>query len=72
MEIVLGAQMTEREGKTRPDGDQAGQPTQRDDVLIPGRHGKHGGGLESEGSPQDQSPEANVPPTHNGDDRSRH
>jgi len=43
-----------------------------DDSIIPGRHGKHGGGMESEGSPQEQSPEAHKPREHNGADRMRH
>ena len=29
--------------------------------IIPGRHGKHGGSLESEGEPQDEGREANPP-----------
>lgn len=29
--------------------------------IIPGRHGKHGGSLESEGEPQDESREAEPP-----------
>jgi len=43
-----------------------------DDSIIPGRHGKHGGGLESEGSPQEQSPTANEPRERNGADRIKH
>jgi len=54
--------MTERDKKPAPDRDRAGQPGETDDVIIPGRHGKHGGAMESEGSPQEQAPEANTPP----------
>jgi len=43
-----------------------------DDSIIPGRHGKHGGGMESEGSPQEQSPTANEPRERNGADRIKH
>ena len=43
-----------------------------DDSIIPVRHGKHGGGLESEGSPQEQSPTANEPRERNGADRIKH
>ena len=64
--------MTERDKKPAPDRDRAGQPGETDDVIIPGRHGKHGGGMESEGSPQEQAPEANTPPNRNGADRNRH
>ena len=42
------------------------------DSIIPGRHGKHGGGLESEGAPREESPDTNEPREHNGADRMRH
>jgi hypothetical protein len=47
-------------------------PNKDGDSIIPGRHGKHGGGMESEGAPQEESPEANKPREHNGADRTRH
>jgi hypothetical protein len=34
---------------------------QKNDEIIPGRHGKHGGGMESEGTPQKGTHEANEP-----------
>ena len=52
--------------RPEPDGRQDG------DSIIPGRHGKHGGGMESEGSPQEQSPKANEPRERNGADRIKH
>jgi hypothetical protein len=59
--------------KKSPAGDPRGPDTKKDsDSIIPGQHGKHGGGLESEGVPQEQSPEANKPREHNGADRMRH
>jgi hypothetical protein len=59
--------------KKSPAGDSRNPATKKDgDSIIPGRHGKHGGGLESEGAPQEPSPEANKPPEHNGADRMRH
>ena len=64
--------MTERDKKSGPDHDRAGQSGRTDDVVIPGRHGKHGGGMESEGSPQEQAPEANGPPEPNGSDGNPH
>lgn len=54
-------------------GDPRDPATRKDsDSIIPGRHGKHGGGLESEGAPQEQSPEADKPTKHDGADRTRH
>ena len=41
------------------------------DDIIPGRHGRHGGSEESEGSPQKHSRE-DEPPKHNGSDGNRH
>jgi hypothetical protein len=63
--------MTDYEKKS--DGNPRDPDAKKDgDSIIPGRHGKHGGGLESEGAPQEQSPEANKPREHNGADRTRH
>jgi hypothetical protein len=65
--------MAEREKKSAPDNpDRAGQPKDDRDAIIPGRHGKHGGGLESEGAPQEPAPEANRPRRHNGADHTKH
>ena len=50
--------MADRDKSSAPDHDRMAEPGSRDDSIIPGRHGKHGGGLESEGSPQEQSPES--------------
>jgi hypothetical protein len=62
--------MTERDRKADPEHDRARQPSEQDSI-IPDRHGKHGGGLESEGSPQEPAPEHTLP-KHNGSDRTRH
>lgn len=62
--------MTERDKKSDPDGDHRNVP--KDESIIPGRHGKHGGSLESEGSPQEQSPESKAPSRGNGADQNRH
>jgi len=63
--------MTERDKKSDPERDRAGQ-SRDEDSIIPGKHGKHGGGMESEGAPQDPAPEAKRPREHNGADRTRH
>ena len=60
--------MTERDKTSTPDHDRAGPPDKSDDTIIPGRHGKHGGGIESEGSPQEQAPEAINPSDRTGED----
>ena len=52
--------MTDRKPDSESQGEQAGQERDRDSI-IPGRHGKHGGSEESEGSPQEDTPEAPVP-----------
>lgn len=54
--------MAEQERRDEPasDHDQA-RPSGGESDIIPGRHGKHGGSLESEGEPQDESHEANPP-----------
>ena len=52
--------MTDREKNSDSTHEQAGQSRNRDSI-IPGRHGKHGGSEESEGSPQEQTPEAPAP-----------
>jgi len=59
--------------KKSPAGDTRDTDTNKDSgSIIPGRHGKHGGGMESEGAPQEESPEADKPREHNGADRMRH
>jgi hypothetical protein len=66
--------MADRDGKSppAPDHDEApGRPEGGDDSLIPGKHGKHGGGMESEGAPQEEGREG-VAPYHNGADHNRH
>jgi hypothetical protein len=56
--------MTERTSKTTPDHDETGTSSrQQDDAIIPGRHGKHGGSMESEGAPQKGTREAGEPST---------
>ena len=62
--------MADREPKTPPDRSSTGGPL--NDEIIPGRHGKHGGSLESEGGPQEQSPESKEEPKYNGADKNRH
>jgi hypothetical protein len=63
--------MTDRDKKTAPDnnGSDSGENS---DEVIPGRHGKHGGGMESEGAPQEQSHEAREPHRPNGADHLKH
>jgi hypothetical protein len=62
---------TDRENKGPSDTpsptprERAGQSSDQDSI-IPGRHGKHGGSEESEGAPQDETPEA-TPPTERDD-----
>jgi len=38
----------------------------KDDEIIPGQHGKHGGGMESEGAPQKGTREASESSKSNG------
>jgi hypothetical protein len=64
--------MTDRDKNSAPDHDRDEGSGANDDSIIPGKHGKHGGGMESEGAPQEPSREQNEPSTRNGDDRNRH
>ena len=48
--------MTERDANNVSDHDRASP--RKDDEIIPGQHGKHGGGMESEGAPQKGNREA--------------
>lgn len=50
--------MTER-NNTGSDHDRTSP--RKNDEIIPGQHGKHGGSLESEGSPQKGNREASEP-----------
>ena len=50
--------MTERDSNS---GSDHGRGSPGKDEVIPGRHGKHGGGMESEGAPQKDTREANEP-----------
>jgi hypothetical protein len=49
-----------RKSEAAPDHDRSTSTPGNGDI-IPGRHGKHGGSLESEGEPQDEGREANPP-----------
>lgn len=51
--------MTERDRNTASDHDRASP--RKNDEIIPGQHGKHGGSMESEGSPQESNREASEP-----------
>ena len=55
-----------------PEKDRARRPENDRDAIIPGKHGKHGGSEESEGSPQEPAPEAQRPSERNGSDTTRH
>ena len=46
--------MTERETNS---SDHDRPSPRKDDEIIPGKHGKHGGGMESEGTPQKGTPD---------------
>jgi hypothetical protein len=60
--FLNGAAMAEPEEKNRSvTNHDVPQPHEEESDIIPGRHGKHGGSLESEGAPQDESREANPP-----------
>ena len=59
--------MTERDSSIASDHDRA--TPRKDDEIIPGQHGKHGGGMESEGTPQRGTREANEPSKPNDDER---
>jgi len=58
-------------GDESPAKDRARRPDDDRDAIIPGKHGKHGGSEESEGSPQEQMPEAQRP-ERNGSVSTRH
>ena len=62
--------MTDREKGSESERDRAGQSRDQDSI-IPDRHGKHGGGEESEGAPQDEAPEAPAPREHSNGNRTR-
>ena len=51
--------MTERDSNSASDHDRASP--RKNDEIIPGQHGKHGGSMESEGSPQKGNREASEP-----------
>ena len=51
--------MTERDSNAASDHDRSAP--RKDDEIIPGQHGKHGGGMESEGAPQKGNREASEP-----------
>jgi hypothetical protein len=55
-----------------PASEHSRKPNDDRDSIIPGKHGKHGGSEESEGAPQEPTPEAQRPSEHNGSDRMRH
>jgi hypothetical protein len=63
--------MTERDKKSGSDSERQ-DPVPNDESIVPGRHGKHGGSLESEGEPQEPSPESKPPSPGNGADTYRH
>ena len=48
--------MAERDNSSGSDHDRA--TPRKDDEIIPGQHGKHGGSMESEGAPQKGTREA--------------
>ena len=49
-----------RKDQSEPEHDRSREGATESDV-IPGKHGKHGGSLESEGEPQDEGREAKPP-----------
>lgn len=59
--------MTERDTNTASDHDRASP--RKNDEIIPGQHGKHGGSMESEGSPQKGNREASEPSQPNNGGR---
>ena len=59
--------MTERDRNTASDHDRASP--RKDDEIIPGQHGKHGGSMESEGAPQTGTREASEPSKSNDGER---
>jgi hypothetical protein len=62
--------MTDREKSSEPESERPGQLRDKD-VIIPERHGKHGGSEESEGAPQEGAPEAPAPREDNDTDRTK-
>ena len=64
--------MTERDKKSDPERDRAGQ-SRDEDSIIPGKHGKHGGGMESEGAPQSENSDSPIAGHHRlAEDREQH
>jgi hypothetical protein len=66
--------MTDSDEKSAPAPDHdetSGRPEGGADSIIPGKHGKHGGSMESEGAPQDRCRDSEAP-KHNGADRHQH
>jgi hypothetical protein len=61
--------MIDRDKKSDTERDRQGSVPE-DKSIIPGKHGRHGGSLESEGAPQEPTPEA--PTQSNGADERRH
>ena len=59
--------MTDREKGSASDHDR--DAPRRDEEIIPGQHGKHGGGMESEGTPQRGTREAGEPSKTNDSGR---
>jgi len=59
--------MTERDRNTAPDHDHSAP--RKNGEIIPGQHGKHGGSMESEGSPQKGNRDASEPPKSNDAER---
>jgi hypothetical protein len=55
--------MTDHDSGSASEHDQASP--RKDGEVIPGRHGKHGGGMESEGAPQKGTREASEPSKSN-------
>ena len=65
--------MADRDPKTAPNRDRSSTTGESpNDEIIPGRHGKHGGSLESEGAPQEQSPESKEQPKYDRADTNGH
>ena len=64
--------MADRDPNTAPDRDRNSTRESLNDEIIPGGHGKHGGSLESEGAPQEQSPESKEQPKYNRADTNGH
>ncbi|HEY2856081.1 MAG TPA: hypothetical protein VGJ18_24790 [Gemmatimonadaceae bacterium] len=63
--------MADRDLKATPDRDRSSGESVNDEI-IPGRHGRHGGSLESEGSPQEPTPKSNEQPKNDGVDKNKH